>query len=1232
MTNAATRTLEASLIKNKPSPPKPSPADRFQSRFAGQEIAEALRASLEVSGDNVETNLAPSSWPFLAALLHRLETKVPILLVTSGTKQQENLHQDLQTWQNWLAARPKQKPTVKKKGKAFECPPLVFFPAWESLPHEAKLSPVDVISERLETLMALQAFGERAGDEAPLVVASVAAVLQKTFPPKELARRVKTIQAGQSLDPLDFVEWLEEQAYEPEAKVTQKGELALRGGIVDVFPLVSPWPIRIEFFGNEVDSIRQFDPQTQMSRKKVDFAVVSPAGEVGILLQEMDKAPKSGPSKIVSSLGDYLPKSAVLVVCDPEEVEAQAERYAERVPDKDPFSETWPTFLNRVRKNGVRILRWADGLEGERTHFAAADSEEDGRVGFPIFEGLEAHRPSNAEALDLPAAEQWRRQFFEQMHRWLRQGYRVDVFCNNAGERDRFLEIWSELGWSEESFAGALSIEVGMLVRGFLVESGQWAAVTDAEIFGRYKVQRARRLKLKHAAAVRSALEIDFSDLEEGDYVVHLQHGIGRFVGLQRMLPASGFSGESGSEVPGDLGPECLVIEYASRDPQQTLPRLYVSVIEAHLVSKYVGAGKSSPALSVLGGNQWSKAKERAEKAVVDLAGEMLAIQAARESKEGHAFPPDTHWQREFESAFLYEETADQSRAIESSKQDMESSKPMDRLICGDVGFGKTEVAIRAAFKAVMGGKQVAMLVPTTVLAQQHYKNLSERMLDYPVRIELLSRFQKQRAPVVLQSLANGSADIVVGTHRLVQDDVTFKNLGLAIIDEEQRFGVAHKEKFKRLRQLVDVLTLSATPIPRTLHMALVGARDMSTIETPPHDRLPVKTFVLPYDERVIQDAIQKELNRQGQVYFLHNRITTIDTVAVKIRRLVPQACVAVGHGQMASKTLEQTMIGFVDGKIDVLVSTTIIESGLDIPNANTIIIDRADRFGLSDLYQLRGRVGRYKHQAYAYLLLPRHTGLLSDARKRIHAMKQYSRLGSGFKIAMRDLEIRGAGNMLGSQQSGHITAVGFELYCQLLKQSVASLQGKTVKPRTTVPVKFDFLALNPGDKPREADRAGTGKTVGAQRLGEPPKPKTSDKSRPASSQLSPVTIARLPYNYIAETRQRIEIYRKLAQVNDRDSLKQLKNELRDRYGPLPQAVKLLLLVAEVKWLAGERNLRSVEIRDGKIMLTKNRDYIMSDGRFPRLTAKTPEAKLKELRRLLLSLPSAVADDSKIKI
>src|SRR5581483_8910829 len=453
------------------------------------------------------------------------------------------------------------------------------------------------------------------------------------------------------------------------------------------------------------------------------------------------------------------------------------------------------------------------------------------------------------------------------------------------------------------------------------------------------------------------------------------------------------------------------------------------------------------PPLNTLGGTRWQKAKEQTEKAVRDIAAEMLRIQAVRESQPGHPCKPDTQWQREFESAFIYEETPDQITAISETKSDMEKPKPMDRLICGDVGFGKTEVAI---------------LVPTTVLAQQHFNNFRERMADYPVRIELLSRYRtKREQQKVVKDLAAGAVDIVIGTHRIVQDDIAFKDLGLVVIDEEQRFGVLHKEKFKRLRVLVDVLTLSATPIPRTLYLALTGARDMSAIQTPPHDRLPVETIITSYDERIIRDAILRELHRGGQVFFLHNRVMTIHTMEQKLRTLVPQARIAVGHGQMNADDLEEVMTKFINGEADVLLSTTIIESGLDIPNANTIIIDRADRFGLSDLYQLRGRVGRYKHQAYAYLLLPRHAGLLVDARKRISAIKQYSSLGSGFRIAMRDLEIRGAGNLLGPEQSGHIAAVGFELYCQLLKQSVASLKGEPIPPRAETIVRLDFLAMS---------------------------------------------------------------------------------------------------------------------------------------------------------------------------
>jgi transcription-repair coupling factor (superfamily II helicase) len=562
-------------------------------------------------------------------------------------------------------------------------------------------------------------------------------------------------------------------------------------------------------------------------------------------------------------------------------------------------------------------------------------------------------------------------------------------------------------------------------------------------------------------------------------------------------------------------------------------------------------------------------------------------------------------------------------KAILAAKTDMESSRPMDRLICGDVGYGKTEVAIRAAFKSVMSGRQVAILVPTTVLAQQHYNTFRERMADYPIRVEQLSRFRtKREQKKIIEELARGDVDIVVGTHRLIQPDVQFKDLGLVVIDEEQRFGVMHKEKFKLLRKLVDVLTLSATPIPRTLYLALTGAREMSAIETPPQDRLPVETVVTQYDERLIRDSIQRELNRQGQVYFLHNRVTDIHSVALRIRTLVPDARVVVGHGQMDSDELEDVMRTFINGEADVLVSTTIIESGIDIPNANTIIIDRADRFGLSDLYQLRGRVGRYKHQAYAYLLLPRHAALLSDVRKRISAIKQYSSLGSGFKIAMRDLEIRGAGNLLGPQQSGHITAVGFDLYCQLLKQSVSSLKGEKVKPRIETQIRLDFLALNPGEEssvPAAAPRKKEPELV----INVPRETATYSGKRKKQTSLEPVfepipkAPAYIPLKYISDSQQRIEAYRKLAQTTEKEGLEKLRREWRDRFGKLPAPMELLLQVTELKLIAAGKNITQIETREDKLILTRNGDYIMVGDKFPRLGHRDPKKRLAEIRNLL---------------
>jgi transcription-repair coupling factor (superfamily II helicase) len=1141
------------------------------------------------------TSASQTAQPFFAALLHHIFPQRPIVVVTEGLKTQETFQEDIGTWLGIQSKVQSPKSKVLNTQNATSNSGPLFYPPWEILPHESRLPHADVISERLETLVSLTHRASRpasAAHRASILVTSVAALLQRTFPRHAIAERTRTLARGERIDPLDLVEWLEAQGYEPEAQVTQKGEIALRGGILDIYPITSPWPVRMEFFGDELESLRHFDPLTQISREEITDITIPPGGELGILKKQPDN---------LGTLLDYLPSQTIFLLCESGQVDTRAEEYAVQVPPDDPFFIPWDDFKTDAARKGMTLLS-VD--EGETDLIQSPDLNEpaDSESHSVPFQNLDAYRPLAERAPEPQIAEAQRREFFAQLHRWLRQDYAVHVFCNNDGERQRFAEIWEEYGLGPENPA----LHIGTLARGFLYDEGKLVVITDAEIFGRYKVQRPRRLKSAHAQATRSALDIDFAELEEGDYVVHLQHGIGRYLGLQVLPIGLGTKPTEIAETQSTAGQECLVIEYAPNDPTQPPPKLYVPVTEAHLVSKYVGTGKARPPLNTLGGTRWAKAKAQAERAVRDVASELLSIQAARDSQPGHSFAPDTPWQREFEGAFIYEETPDQCKAIGETKTDMERAKPMDRLICGDVGFGKTEVGIRAAFKAVMDGKQVAVLVPTTVLAQQHYNTFRERMADYPVRVELLSRFRTRRAQQqVVKELAAGSVDIVIGTHRLVQGDIAFKDLGLVVIDEEQRFGVLHKEKFKMLRKLVDVLTLSATPIPRTLYLALTGARDMSTIQTPPHDRLPVETIVTQYDERVIRDAIRRELNRGGQVFFLHNRVMTIDTMAQKLRTLLPDARIVVGHGQMHSDDLEEVMTKFVNGEADVLLSTTIIESGLDIPNANTIIIDRADRFGLSDLYQLRGRVGRYKHQAYAYLLLPRHGGLVADVRKRLSAIKQYSTLGSGFKIAMRDLEIRGAGNLLGAEQSGHITAVGFELYCQLLKQSVASQKGEKVKPRIEVQVRLDFLALSPTDEIPVADHA-TRNTQHATR-------NTEHASRITHS-------AYIPFKYISDSRQRIEIYRKLAQASDKQALQALEKEIRDRFGPLPAALQLLLLIGELKILASDRGITAIEVKEDRLMLTRNDDFIMVGSKFPRLTKTDPSARLKEIKKLLTSL------------
>jgi len=1174
---------------------------------------QAFARRVESGGALTHPGVAAPAQPFVAALLQKLFPQRPVVLVTENLKTQESFQQDLETWLPQLPSANCQ---------------LLFYPAWETFPHEDKLPHADVISDRLQTLVSLSDKSPIANPQSAMVVTSVTALLQKTFPPGEIQSRTRSLARGDKIAPLDLIEFLEEQGYEPEAQVSQKSEIALRGGIVDVFPPTSPWPVRLEFFGDELESLRYFDPLTQISREEIISVTLPPAGELGILKKRSQESEvRSQKENLFTTLLNYLPRETIFLLCEPESLAVHADAYEQQVPKDDPFFISWPDFLVELNRRSLTSVELAGDEAQTETRWGEAPAElfladdsalesaarEDARPTGPAFTSLDAFRPLAERAPEPQIAEAQRREFFQQLHRWLRQDYSVHVFCNNAGERQRFEEIWKELVGQAASLSSSPAsagqsknqhdrqdacptMHLGALARGFICDEAKLVVVTDAEIFGRYKIQRPRRQKSAHALAARSALDIDFTDLEEGDLVVHLQHGIGRYLGLKNLPTGSGTRGVEPATFNFQPATECLVIEFAPQNSGEEPPKLYVPVSEAHLVSKYVGAGKANPPLHTLGGTRWAKAKEQTEKAVRDIAAEMLRIQAVRETQPGHPCKPDTQWQREFESAFIYEETRDQITAIADTKADQERPKPMDRLICGDVGFGKTEVAIRAAFKCVMDGKQVAILVPTTVLAQQHFNNFRERMADYPIRVELLSRFRTQREQSrVVKDLAAGVVDIVIGTHRIVQEDIAFKDLGLVVIDEEQRFGVLHKEKFKRLRTMVDVLTLSATPIPRTLYLALTGARDMSTIQTPPHDRLPVETIATPYDERTIRDAIQRELNRGGQVFFLHNRVTTIDTMLAKLKSLVPAARIVIGHGQMHADDLEEVMTKFVNGDADVLLSTTIIESGLDIPNANTIIIDRADRFGLSELYQLRGRVGRYKHQAYAYLLLPRHARLLTDVRKRISAMKQYASLGSGFKIAMRDLEIRGAGNLLGAEQSGHITAVGFELYCQLLKQSVGTLKGEKVKRRVEVRMALDFLEMN-----------GRREALGDGREGESPS--------------SPAPHASLPENYVTEPHHRIEIYRKLAQATDKPALDALQKEMRDRFGPLPSPVELLLAVGELKILAAEKNVTSIEVETDKLKLIRAGDFIQLGGKFPRLTKKDATARLKEIKRLLLAI------------
>lgn len=910
---------------------------------------------------------------------------------------------------------------------------------------------------------------------------------------KSLRESVRRLRVGQEADFQKLRVELEQEGYENVPQIYSRGQFSRRGGIIDIFSCQRGFPVRVEFCDNTVESIREFDLDSQIS--------VQALHEFEWLV--------SHKSAVQCPLHYYVGEQDI-------------------------------------------TLSVADAVEDAHVFITAAHTEEETAVFFPAEVEL-----FHAGDFVLDAAK--RKVFFRRVQEWQADGWLIVLFCNNKGEWERFTELAKENGIDPEVFL----FEIGILSRGFVFPAGKLAVLSDAELFGRSSALKARRMTMRreHLRA-RRPVE-DFATYEEGDIVVHSDHGIGRYLGLMQLPNCTGAL------------EEVLAIEFAQN------ARLYVSLSEAWQVARYIGLGRKSPKLSTLGDSQWQRSKTRAQQAIALYAQRLLDVQAGRETQSGFAFPPDTKWQREFEQSFLYKETVDQLRAIEETKADMEKLRPMDRLVCGDVGFGKTEIAIRAAFKAVLGGKQVAFLAPTTILAQQHWQNLRERLSEYPVSIELLSRY---RSPAeqrhIIRQTAAGSVDILVGTHRLISKDVEFASLGLLIVDEEQRFGVSHKEFIKERFRQVDVLTLSATPIPRTLYMALMGARDMSLIETPPSNRQPVETVICGYDERIIREAILRERERGGQVFFLHNRIKTIERMASRIRTLCSNCHVAVSHGQMDEEDLENIMSAFVAGKYDVLVSTSIIESGLDIPNANTILIDRADRFGLADLYQLRGRVGRSGVKAYAFLMLPRDTVEARDSWKRVTAIKQYSELGAGFKIAMRDLEIRGAGNILGTAQSGHILAIGFEMYCKMLKRAMDGVRGPHVDSPSDAGLRLDFLCLTESEFLQNPESRGP---------------------------------AFLPSQYIQDSRQRIQAYRKLAECLTLTDLTKLQAEWRDRFGPLPAAVRNLLATGEIRITAAKKKVRLVETKGDKLMITRQNEYVLLGGKFPRLTSSDLESKLREV-------------------
>jgi transcription-repair coupling factor (superfamily II helicase) len=1075
------------------------------------------------------------------------------LIVTQSQDEAEKLVQDLAAFSAVRDARaPGGSATGSHSLQGRDEDAVVLFPQWQTFLRGGASPPREVLADRMLSLERL-IHGRRS-----IVVTCIRALMHKLLPPGVFQEATLHFAKGEEINLDRTIEKLTHSGYQRVDMVEMKGDFALRGGILDVYPLSYDMPVRIELFGDEIDSIRQFDPISQRSVAERNARApleeetwVVPMSEI-ILTPEIIARWRERTSEIsaryespklsneirlltarleehgrfdgiegylsllyphLATLWDYLPRDAVIVLDEPYwmQMEAgklltQASSFFEKERDMDrlvvPPSETFTSFdeiLDACKERRV-IYSMFDARR------SAIDGESQ-KAGIQYLVSSIQHPVFTFRVRSFAGLRGNFPMFLREIENWNSKGYSVAIMSDNDKQAERMRDMLMEREIDH------VAVHVGAISEGFVSDDLRLALISDDEMFGRYR-RRRRRRKFKEGVPISS-----FTDLKVGDYVVHVTHGIGRYGGIKQLK----IEGR-----PQDF----LMINYAGSDV------LYVPTYQLSMVQKYIGGDSARVRLDKLGGTSWNRVKSRVKESVRKLAKELLGLYAARERGRGYVFSPDAPWQREFEAAFPYEETEDQLQAIEDVKMDMERAKPMDRLVCGDVGYGKTEVAMRAAFKAVTDGKQVAILVPTTILAQQHFGTFTKRFAEYPMTVEMLSRFRSpKQQKAILTGMLKGTVDIVIGTHRLLSNDVKFKDLGLLVIDEEQRFGVVHKEKLKQMRKLVDVLTLSATPIPRTLHMSLMGARDLSVINTPPENRLPIETYVMEYNSDLIRDAILREMDRDGQVFFVHNRVESIASIAAGLQEIVPEARIAIAHGQMREQQLENVMLEFIDYEHDVLVCTTIIESGLDIPNVNTIIINRADALGLAQLYQLRGRVGRDRYKAFGYLFYPAGRAITEDSQKRLRVIEEFTDLGSGFRIALRDLEIRGMGNILGAEQHGHMMAVGYDLYCKLLEEAVKELKGEEVEEEL-------------------------------------------------ESRINLAVAAYLPDDYVPDSSQKVALYKKIAQISSDEENADMIRELEDRYGKPPSPVRRLLAIAEIKRLAQKLGVDEIVSSDNAVKIS----------------------------------------------